>query len=205
MNTYIPVQQAVLAWLPFKAVNATDGAARAGITFDQITVTYKKASDRDFGSKSILVTDFRENGGGYYEIAFSAAELNTPGTLLYLVSGGTLPAPAINPYLGKAAVIPATVTLGMNALTGYLVDLNGQALVNESISARVLSAPALVGTTPNRGGIGSGLISAKSDQNGFFVLEIAQGAVVDVVISAVNYRRTLTVPASATSKLFEIP
>jgi hypothetical protein len=100
---------------------------------------------------------------------------------------------------------PGTINLNTNILTGNLVDLKGVAMVEEAVSARLLQAPAILGSGANRGGVGTQIVAAKTDQAGFFALEVVQGSVVDVVIPSINYRRTLTVPANATDKLFDIP
>jgi hypothetical protein len=157
-------------------------------------------------------SDFRENGNGVYEILFSAAEVDTAGTFIYVVNGnGALPSPTIRQYLGQALVetaanyTPGSISVSTNVLTGNLVGVNGDALVGESVSARVMSSPNIIGTYPNIGGISTDIVTAQTDGSGFFALEVIQGAVIDVVIPAVNYRRTLTVPANSTDLLFDIP
>lgn len=210
--SYIAVLQGTPTWLPFIASNSNDGLPRTGITYSQVDVSYKKSSQATFQLKSLLVTDFRENGNGVYEILFSASDLNTVGSFLYVVQGnGGLPLPTIRQFIGQAVVqssasyTPGTISLNTNVLTGNLIDLMGSPLVGESVSARIQSAPVIMGTTPNIGGVGVTMVSALTDSAGFFALEVLQGAVVDIVIPAINYRRTLTVPANVSDKLFELP
>jgi len=210
--SYIEILQGTPTWLPFLAADVGTGDPRVGILYNQVDVSFKKSTDPTFTLKLLSGADFRENGNGFYEILFSAPELAVLGTFLYVVNGnGALPSPAIRQSVGQAFVessstyTPGTISLATNVITGNLVDLKGQALIGESISARVLSAPAIMGITPNRGGICSGIISAKTDQGGFFALEILQGSIVDIVIPVINYRRTLTVPANASDNLFDIP
>jgi hypothetical protein len=210
--SYIAVLQGTLTWLPFIAANADDGDPRIGITFNQVDVVYKKSSQATFSLKSLLITDFRENGNGVYEIKFAASELDTIGSFLYIVnSNGTLPLPQIKQSIGQAVVqssasyTPGTITIPTNVLTGNLVDLYGNALSGEIVSARLLEAPSILGTTPNRGGVGSQIVSAKTDASGFFALELVQGSVVDIVIPIINYRRSLTVPSNLSDRLFDIP
>jgi hypothetical protein len=209
---YFAILQSTPTWLPFEAINLTTDLPRTGIVFSQVVVSYKKSTATSFTTKTLVTGDFREIGNGIYEISFSAAELNTLGSFLYLVQGGgTLPAPAIRQYFGQAVIqaaaayTPGAITLSTNALTGNLVDIQGQPLAGETVCARVLVVPTLFGTTPNRGGIGSDLVSAQTDASGFFVLEVLQGSVIDITIPAVSYRRTLTVPAHSTDKLFDLP
>jgi hypothetical protein len=162
--------------------------------------------------KTLTGADFRENGNGIYEVLFSATDLDTIGTFIYVVQGnGGLPLPTIKQFVGQAVIqasssyTPGSIALPTNVLTGNLIDLKGQALVGEAVSARVVSAPTILGVDPNIGGVGVDLVAAVTDSVGFFALEVLQSAVVDIVIPVVNYRRTLTVPTNATDKLFEIP
>jgi hypothetical protein len=208
----IEVQQSIATWLPFVAVDETDGAPRTGIIFSQIDASYKKSSQSSFNVKSLTAPEFRENGNGVYEILFSDTDLDTLGTFLYVVnSNGGLPSPAIRQFVGQAVVVsaaaytPGTITLSTNIITGNLISLQGSPLVGEAVSARVLSSPNVQGTSPNIGGVGTDLVTALTDSGGFFALEVLQGAVIDVVIPSVNYRRTLTVPNNSTDLLFDIP
>lgn len=208
----VEVQQSVATWLPFVAVDTDDGSPRTGIIFSEVDVSYKKSDQSVFNVKSLTAPDFRENGSGVYEILFTGAELDTLGTFLYVVNGnGSLALPAIRQFVGQANVesaanyTPGSISLSTNILTGNLIDLNGNGLYGESISARVLSAPSVLGANPNLGGVSSGMVSATTDQSGFFALELLQGAVVDIVIPVINYRRTLTVPGNSTDLLFTIP
>jgi hypothetical protein len=209
----IEVQQSIATFLPFVAVNTTDGSPRSGIIFSEIDVAYKKSSQASFSVKSLTAPDFRENGNGVYEILFDTSDLDTTGSFIYVVNGnGGLAAPTIRQYLGQALVVSATaytpgsVALSTNVLTGNLLDLQGNALVGESVSARVLESPSIQGAlAPNIAGVGTDMVSAKTDQSGFFALELLQGAVVDIVIPIANYRRTLTVPGNTTDVLFDLP
>jgi hypothetical protein len=211
---YITILQGTPTWLPYIATDVNTGDPRTGITYNQVDVSYKKYGAAVFSVKTLVGggTDFRENGSGVYEILFSALELDTLGTFIYVVNGnGALPSPSIKQYVGQAfiqasaAYTPGTITLPTNVLTGNLIDLAGVSLPNEAVSARILSAPVVMGSNPNIGGIGSDMVSTQTDTSGFFALEVLQGAEIDVVIPVINYRRTLTVPANSTDKLFEIP
>jgi hypothetical protein len=210
----ITILQGTPTWLPVIAADVGTGDPRIGITFNQLDVSFKKSTDLTFALKSLVgpPTDFRENGNGIYEILFSNSNLAVLGTFLYAVNGnGALPSPAIRQFIGQAFVessstyTPGTIALSTNVLTGNLVNLRGHPLIGEAVTARIVSAPAIQGISPNIGGIGMDLLSAKTDSSGFFALEVIQGSVIDVVIPIINYRRTLTVPANSSDKLFEIP
>jgi hypothetical protein len=196
------------------AVDTTDGAPRTGITYNQLDVGYKKSNQASMQTFAWAGdgSDFRENGNGVYEILFGAAELDTEGSFIYVVNGnGALPSPTIRQYLGQAVVesatayTPGSIALSTNVLTGNLITAGGDALVGESVSARVMSGPSILGSSPNIGGVGTNIVSAQSDAVGFFALELLQGAVVDITIPSIDYRRTLTVPANSTDLLFDIP
>jgi hypothetical protein len=208
----VTILQGSPTWLTFIATDEGTGAPRSGITYNQIDVSFKRYSDTSFNLKVLAPTDFREIGLGVYEILFSATELNVLGSFVYVVQGnGSLPLPLIRQYIAQAMVqssssyTPGTISLPTNILTGNLIDLHGNALVGESVSARVLSSPNIIGAAPNIGGIGTDIVSTQTDNAGFFALEVLQNSVVDIVIPVVNYRRTLTVPANSTDILFEIP
>lgn len=209
----ISILQGTPTWLPVVAADVGTGDPRVGILFNQIDSSFKKSTDPVFQVKTLTgPADFRENGNGIYEILFSGAELNTLGSFIYIAnSNGALPSPAIRQYVGQAFIqsastyTPGTISLSTNVLTGNLISLNGDALPNEAVSARVLSAPNILGSAPNFGGVGTDIVAVQTDSGGFFALEVLQEAVVDIVIPAVNYRRTLTVPANGTDLLFDIP
>lgn len=209
---WFTIQQSVATWLPFYAYDSDSGDPRTGITFDEVVVSYKKSTDLTFSAKALLVTDFRENGVGVYELKFSVAELDTLGSFLYVVnSNGALSPPAIKQYVGQgfiqttAVYTPGTITLDTNVLTGNLLTLSGAALENAAVSARVLEIPAILGVSPTQGGVSTELITARTDVGGFFALELIQGAIVDISIPLINYRRTLTVPTNPTDILFDLP
>jgi len=210
----LSILQSTATWLPFVATDTTDDAPRTGITYLQVAVLYKKSTQSSFQVKALVTGDFREIGNGVYEILFSVAELNTLGSFIFIVNGnGVLPIPALNQYVGLAQVLsvtaytPATVVLPTNVVTGNLLSATGAPLVGEAVSARIMAAPTVLGTypAPGLGGVGTDIVAAVTDAAGFFALELLQGAVVDLVIPVINYRRTLTVPANSTDNLFDIP
>jgi hypothetical protein len=210
----IEVLQNTPTWLPFTATDVGTGSPRTGVLYTQVDVSYKKSTDIAFTLKVLVgpPTDFREIGLGVYEVLFSGAELAVLGTFIYVVnSNGALPAPALNQFIGQAWIedaagyTPGTISLPTNIITGNLIGLNGNALADEAVSARIISAPTVIGSLPNIGGVGTDTVATQTDAGGFFALELLQGAVVDIVIPATNYRRTLTVPANATDVLFDIP
>ncbi len=208
----VTVLQGTATWLAFIATDEGTGAPRTGITFNQVDVSFKKSTDSSFTIKVWTAPDFREIGFGVYEVLFSSANLDTIGSFIYVVNGnGVLPLPLIRQFVGQALVqsasafTPGTVALPTNVLTGNLITLGGIALPSEAVSARIISAPSIIGNTPNLGGIGTSQVSSLTDSGGFFALDVLQGAVIDITIPVINYRRTLTVPLNSTDVLFDIP
>lgn len=207
---YATVLQNTTTWVAFVATDANTGDPRTGIIYTQVDVTYKKSNQITFTAKTLAATDFRENGLGVYEILFSAAELNTIGSFIFVVTRNlTLPSPGIRQFIGLADVqthlATGTIFLNTNVLTGNLVDLSGVALVDVAVSARVLEAPEILGVYPNVGGIGTDIIGARTDSSGFFALEVLQNSLVDISIPRIGYRRTLRVPANTSDVLFNLP
>lgn len=209
---YIAILQGTATWLPFIASDVNTGLPRTGILFNQIDVSLKKSTQSIFQAKAITGPEFRENGSGVYEVLFSNTDLNTIGSFLYIVNSNVvLPLPAIRQFIGQAVVqssstyTPGTISLPTNLLTGNLIDLSGQPLIGEAVSARIMAAPTILGSTPNIGGVASDIVATKTDSGGFFALEVLQRSIIDVTIPVINYRRTLTVPANSTNILFDIP
>jgi len=208
----INVLQGTPTKLFFVAANVGTGAPRTGIVYTEVSVSFKKSTQATFTVKTLAASDFTENGSGVYEILFSATELNTLGSFIYIVNSNfTLAPPAIKQFVGQAFIesaatfTPGSITLSTNVLTGNLIDVQGNAIVGAAVSARTMSAPTILGTNPNIGGVGTDIISARTDSSGFFALEVLQKAIVDITIPRVNYRRTLTVPANSTDMLFTLP
>lgn len=148
------------------------------------------------------VTPWEEVGSGVYTIEFSATDLDTLGLFIYTVNGAT-----ITQYVGTADVVTATqaptpVSLDTCIITGHIFDVGGSPLAGVTVSARILSAPAIIGTV----GLDGSRVSAVTDANGEFFLKLARQAYVDVVISKMGYRRQLVVPNQASANLFsDIP
>jgi hypothetical protein len=208
MAQTIEIAQNTATWLPFFAQDAN--GVVTGITYAQVIVSYKKAGGLALVSKTLSSTgSFREIGQGFYEISFTAAELNTLGTFAWIVSSNGLLATPIKTDFQLGTIVPVTsysdsrVSLPTNTLTGSLIDLSGKPLVGIAVSAKLLSLPEVLGST-TLAGVCTDLISVKSDTEGFFALEVLQGATVDISIPRINYRRSLVVPANTTDELFTL-
>ncbi len=153
---------------------------------------------------------YKPPGGpdGSYLLLFPPSALNTVDLFTYMVTNGAPPGGVLfEPFQNTVDIIDtgATGTLSTPSIStcklyGFLIDLNGQAVQNSSVSVRLLATPSAISTVA----IVDKVISTKTDSNGYFEFTVAQAVTVDVVIPAVGYRRTVVVPNTTFAKLFEL-
>lgn len=141
-------------------------------------------------------------GNGFYSLGLNATDTNTVGSLYLSLRG-----PGLRPSLEVVTIVaslPATPpvidTPGTTLITGTVVSMGGNPSVNVSVSAKILSIPSIVAGVA----VTTETVYTKTDSNGQFILQLLTGAQVDIIIPAVNYRRTITVPSSSVN-LFDIP
>ena len=172
-----------------------------------LTLTSALAADVVSGKTIELVRWVPVTGtpAGYYSILFNPTDLDTLDQFTYTITDAS--GTDFDFFERIIDIIPATTALTESTPTvstcivkDHILDLGGSAVVNVAISARLLSLPVLVSGVA----VEDKVISAKTDANGFFQLTLLQGAIVDIVIPAVGYRRTITVPSSTSANLFEI-
>ncbi len=179
----------------------TDDAARqyplrAGLSPDDVDCQVKRAGAPAWQPKALTPTTFRDVGHGAYVIALEAAELDTVGALLVLLTGHAGLAPALLPSLAMLDVVlarelhAARPDLDRTILTGQVAGLDGRPLQNATVTATLLEVPVLLGGVAIAGDV----VIASCDGDGFFELPLLSGATVDVQIPAARYRRTLVVP-----------
>ena len=210
--SFIIVTRDTPTWLIFVASDVDTGDPRTGIIYSQINCYYKKANQAGFQSKTLSGSNFRECGYGVYEIQFSASDLSTDGSFVYMVESNlSLPNPPLRRFVSQtyvqdiATITPDVIILPIEVIYGNLITLRGDPISGASVSARIVSSPYIIGTSPDIGGIGTDLLATTTNELGFFSLELIQGSVVDIVIPAIKYRRTLTVPSNGSDRLFDIP
>lgn len=143
---------------------------------------------------------------GSYLLLLPPSILNTVDLFTYIVTnigGGG----AFEPYYNTIDIIgstdPVTLTtpsLAICKLYGFVINLAGAAVINTGISAKLLAVPS----TMSNAGIYDNIVSAKTDANGYFEINVLQQATVDVVIADIGYRRTITIPSATSAKLFEL-
>lgn len=141
-------------------------------------------------------------GNGFYRVGLNSTDTNTAGTLYLQLRG-----PQIRPALEAVEIVesvpvtpPTVIVPGTTLITGTVVHANGLPASNVSVSARTLSIPTVTGGVA----VTTESIFERTDDNGQFILKLVTGSQVDIIIPAVNFRRTITVPASS-ANIFEIP
>ena len=160
-----------------------------------------------FTPKTLQLTDIQELGEGIYRLILSAQDTDVLGELLYSVRGvGTL-VPQIGNFVGQVLITenplvpPVSPIVPYCVVTGTILDLSSEPMVNAAVTAKVLAPPTLLANV----GISNSLVATVTDTNGYFELPMIQGATVDIIISANGLRRQLVVPAVGTVDLFSIP
>ena len=149
--------------------------------------------------------NLREFSLGYYEIDLTATETDTEGNLDIRITGPVIRTQLITGFV--AIVAPAnpiaTQPPPLTALFGFVFKADGTPAQDAAVSAKILAMPTVLHPQTEGMVLGTGLVTVKTDVDGFFSISLVSGAQVDVFIPSSNYRRTLTVPSSTTN-LFDI-
>lgn len=184
------------------------GGPAVGLISSVITAGLKKEGESSFTVFAVSGSNFTEIGSGFYEVDFAASNTDVLGNLYLSITGSTVKTSLHSAYVAVAGSVSPTVsppTLGLSLISGYLQDLSGNPIVNTSVSAKILNTPSLIpGSGGNIVGMATTTIVVKTDSQGYFSLSLVEGANVDIIIPAINYRRTILVPVSDTA-LFSIP
>lgn len=176
-----------------------DGTPATGLSFASVSCVFKKETDISFLSKTLTSLNFTEIGSGVYNILFTgASELTVLGSFVFVVTGAS-----ITEFVGLVNVVASAAdtiatSLPTCVVTGHIGDLTGAPIAGASISVRVTGLPTLISNV----GLTDKLITAVTDNNGVFSIELIRLASVDVFIPMLNYRRSITVPNVATADLF---
>jgi hypothetical protein len=177
--------------------------------------------------------DWEEVGGGIYSILFQGSELDTLDAFTWYTETTTIAEETetlpngLDKLVGPSAeseartfdaVVPIQIdvitvassslnsttpadTLLKCRLLGNTTTLAGAPLEGIAVQARIIATPQLISDI----GVGTATVSARTNTNGSFELILLRGAVVDLVIPELNYRRTLTVPQQDVADLFAVP
>ena len=145
------------------------------------------------------------NHDGHYMLLFDDSELDTLDVFSYYVR--RIAGNAFDNFFRTVDVIPrsgvdseTTPSVATCVIKDHIVDLGGTAVENVSVYARLLALPTNVSGVS----VQDRVFSATTDENGFFELQLIQGATVDITIPSTGFRRNLVVPSSTLANLFEI-
>lgn len=144
---------------------------------------------------------------GSYLILLPPTILNKEDIFTYIVTNISGGGGTFEPYFNTIDIVGSTdaVTFAPPSvqtckLYGFVLDLAGKPVVNSSLSARLLTVPAML----NNAAFEDTVVTTKTDANGYFELSVVQKTTVDIVIPDIGYRRTISVPVTTLAKLFEL-
>lgn len=180
-------------------------APATGLTFADVTCELRKGSG-SFVVKSLTALNFTEINGGFYSLELASADTDTLGQLAIRITGAlNSPALVYGFVATSATIVPVTTTPpATSALFGFVYGPDAQPVRNAPVVARTLSQPTVLHPGTDGIGVATSIVSTRTDANGYFEMSLITGLTVDVIISAVNYRRVLTVPSLSTN-VFDIP
>ncbi len=170
----------------------TDGEPALGLDYSDVFVDIRKAGGT-FASKVLAAPDFVDLGLGNYELALTAEDTNTLGDLLIFVSSTLADnyITAVRIVATAPASTPGQPAVDTSYVYGYLKDLEGDPIADTSVVFRILYTPTILGVGV---GVSNNSIIVKSASDGFFYANLISGAYVDVLVSELNFRRSLTIP-----------
>ncbi len=191
-NVTVGVATNLVALLTLSAT----GLPATGLVAADLTCAIRKEGGA-FAAKS-LTGQVTELGNGFYQIAFSAANLDTLGELLFVINGAT-----VSQFAGEVSVVAATVTptaaqLLTCIVSDWVFDLAGAPVAGASVIARVVGTPTIQGHVA----VTSETTSVVTDAYGQFFLTLPRLAVCDVSIPLVGYQARITVANASTASLF---
>lgn len=199
----VPNAAANTATLVAAAIDAEAGisAVASGTGADSLSVA--EGPTTFTGGVDGNLTEF---GSGFYELDLAATDTDVAGSLVVRWSGPTVRTGLLTAFIAETAPTSpiSTQPPPLSALFGFIYDAQGVPVQNAAVSARVLSQPTILHPSVEGMALSSGLVTARSDVDGFFSLTVVAGAQIDLTIAAAGFRRTLTVPATATN-VFDIP
>lgn len=175
--------------------------AITGLAFGDVTAEISKDGGA-FASKTLDGTNFTEVGNGVYAITLSATDVDTLGPLVIVVNGAGIDQSTTIVNVVAAAEATTSVSLQTCVVSGHVHSVNGTPIVGAAVSARVIGLPSI---EQSASAVTDDLVTAKTNSNGEFFLELVRLADVEVFIPNANYRRRLVVPNQASAVLFNVP
>lgn len=178
-----------------------DSAAVTGLTDADVTCLYRKEGAGTFTSKTLDGSNFVEIGNGVYTVTFTEAELDTIGPFVIVITGADIDQSTTLIQVFAAEDDLTNVSLDTCVISGHVFDVAGKPVKNVAVSCKVLGLPSIEQSVA---AVTNTLLSAKTAENGEFFIEVVRLADVEFYIPAVNYRRRLVVPNTASINLFDI-
>jgi hypothetical protein len=184
-------------------ITETDGlTAKTGVLFSAVTALYRKAGQASFTAKTVTALNWREIGSGWYGLTFTAAELDTLGVFLAVVTtAGASQSNTEADIIAAASASTPPPAVQTCILNGHVTDVLGNPVSGAAVSARLLGTPVISGAVAVSS---DELVTVKTDNNGEFFLTLQRLLFVEIFIPVANYRRQLTVPNSSTANLFTV-
>jgi len=185
-------------------LEAAAGGPALGLTFSDVVVQLRKASGSPV-VKTLTSMNFIEYSDGFYNLVLTTGDTGTLGSLDILVSGATIQGNVISAQVAvPASIVPVTTPAPATVnLFGFVFGPDALPLLGASVVAKVLGNPTVLHPGSEGLGIATGIVSVKTDANGYFTLPLIAGVTVQVFIPVMNYKRDLTVPSSS-ANLFDI-
>ena len=198
------VQDSVGSLIVYLELTA-DGSPATGLTFASVTADLRKEGGA-FAAMTLDGTNFTETGAGFYELDLAVGDTDTLGNLHVRVQGATIRTTLLSAFISEIVPTSPTTTPAPPRTTifGFIKDADGSAVVNATVSVKILSTPYINNAGDDGILIADGLLIAKTDASGFFTISLITGSIVEFFISSANYRKTITVPVVSTN-LFDIP
>ena len=182
-------------------LSSSTGAV-TGLTSTDLTVSLKKEGASVFTPKVLAPTDIVEIGSGFYDIVLDTSDTDTLGNMYISVSGSLIDTTLLTGYVSLAASTPTpstTLPINVSTLFGYLYDLQGNPVSSGSVVIKVLSSPVLVFSGNDIVALKNSVVSTKTDDSGYFSVDIATGVTVEVSIASASFRKSLLVTSGSVS------
>ena len=176
------------------------GLPVTSVTFDNVTVKYRKAGDTGaLSTKTMTVDDWVEIENGYYAVKWSATDMNTLGTFFYQVTEVSS-----DPVTDQFSIQPQPITLLAQAdtciVSGNILDIGGDPAQNRAVVFRIAKSPVSVGSSL----ISGEPIKTVPDFAGNFSIALLRNATIVVEIERAGIRHQITIPDQETANLIDL-
>lgn len=175
------------------------GAAATGITYDEVTVKYKKYFSESFSTKTLEAEDWVELGDGFYMLKWSAVDMDTAGSFMYTMTSAKFDDFLYDLFEVRIPGEPFTVP-GKCVVRGNIQDLGINPATGLEITARPTDIPGVAGTALLSGEP----IRTVPAANGDFSLALGRGLTVRIDIPMAGIRHQIEVPDTEEAVLLDL-